>query len=159
MEKMETVWKRALFAPSFKMVRPAAIVESLDDPELYERADKAKKDMKANFFTRFMEVSTQTVIDHQDELRSLAPAQRYARQKELAAQIRERLEKEQEDYVERELNQPRNKPFVENLIRLRGERGCTRAAFVNLGRRHQQEVAKLLRELGGWSYIPLNPAT
>lgn len=150
----QQLWGRVMFAPTVAVLRPGTPVESVEDPVLYERARTAMKSQKETRFNRIMEMTFALMKEQGIGPKEMTPAIML----DLRGTALARLEAQEKEYMEKEVEKPRNSAFVSNLIQKRQAKGATRVMFLNLGRQHMDDVARLLRERGDTSYIRLNPA-
>lgn len=147
---------KLFFAEALLVLRPGVRIVSVEDPALYANAGAALRAVRESVGARLLPAMAAAMVECiKDAAGDVAVAR--ARMAELRTDIHNRLAAEAAAELKRDVSAPRDEAMVENLLSRRREAGATKAAILNAGRCHQEEVARMLRERELAAFVRVRP--
>jgi hypothetical protein len=148
---------RLLFGLTLVYLRPEAAIHSLEHPDAYMRSRRAleevKADVKQKARAKILELGKpSTAAGKAANLEELVGRAMDLMQRAMALA----MEESTEAYFRLDVQREREQAFVANFLELRGRTGSKGVSIINVGKRHQDELARLLPERG-ISIIRLRP--
>jgi len=141
------------FAFTVYVLRPATRIMSIEDPDAYKHASEVLLRQRAGRPARIMDAVVRECGGDIAALKVLDKGKLIEISKKV---LREALA-EMEDTIRRDVKDPRDSFYIENISKHVSPMRPGNAAIVNLGKSHHGAVISGLRKAGGYSILRIRP--
>lgn len=139
-----------IFQHKLLMMRPAAPVYGIEDPEAYQEMLQELEELTTSLSNGSLDFLHQDLGEALSRRSNLTTSQERMR-------FRAEETKKAEAYCRQRMSAHRPVHFVHNLVRLRQELSCTGASIINAGSLEQDQVSEVIKQKGGLSIVRLQP--